>query len=347
MSEDLTRFLETVAPETHLRVERELGDGFVVLKRDEAERRQAAQDVRCSEDIVIELLRNSRDAGATAIYVATTLEAGQRLITVIDNGCGIPERLHDTVFEPRVTSKLDSVHMDTWGIHGRGMALYSIRQNCLQARVCVSAPGLGCAMATRSDISTLPERTDQSGFPTFTLESEGRVKIGGPKNILRTCAEFAMQHRGQVSVFVGTPTEIAATLVDGGLQRYSLAELSLKPDEATVPFAYRPAFSHSPQQLAELLENLGIQLSTRTARRILDGEIAPLQPMHEIIRELLSAQPLTANPTPAKRSTRKSVVKISPEDIRNLRTQVKEDFRPLAQRYYLDGEVEPRVSVNR
>ncbi len=90
------------------------GGGFVRLKRSEAEKRQAAQDIRSTEDVVIECLRNARDAGARRIYVAVSRDEAKRSLVVVDDGCGVPENMNDRIFEPRVTSKLDSAHMDKW-----------------------------------------------------------------------------------------------------------------------------------------------------------------------------------------------------------------------------------------
>ena len=46
----------------------------------EAERRQAKHDIQHVEDIVIEMLRNARDAGADKVYLATTKEDGVRTL---------------------------------------------------------------------------------------------------------------------------------------------------------------------------------------------------------------------------------------------------------------------------
>ena len=51
--EALEAFIENVCGDSHLRVEADLGDGFVRLRSAEAERRQAAHDIRSTEDIVI------------------------------------------------------------------------------------------------------------------------------------------------------------------------------------------------------------------------------------------------------------------------------------------------------
>ena len=48
----LAGFVASVNGEGHLRVEYDYGDGFVRLRTSEAERRQAAQDIRNTESIV-------------------------------------------------------------------------------------------------------------------------------------------------------------------------------------------------------------------------------------------------------------------------------------------------------
>ena len=101
---DLLSFVSAMGGERALRVEENLGEGYVRLRVSEAERRQAKQDVRCVEDAVIELLRNARDAGARHVYVATSREGDLRTTTVLDDGAGIPEDMHERVFEARVTS---------------------------------------------------------------------------------------------------------------------------------------------------------------------------------------------------------------------------------------------------
>lgn len=119
----LADFVSDVLGSSAIRVEENLGDGYVRLVVDEAERRQARHDIRCVEDVVIEMLRNARDAGASQIFVATSRSGDERRLVMLDDGCGIPDELQEKVFEARVTSKLDTVHEDRWGIHGRGMAL--------------------------------------------------------------------------------------------------------------------------------------------------------------------------------------------------------------------------------
>ena len=175
--EALEAFIENVCGDSHLRVEADLGDGFVRLRSAEAERRQAAHDIRSTEDIVIEMLRNARDAHAKSIFLAVSREGQRRRLVMIDDGDGVPAAMHERIFEPRVTSKLDSMHMDKWGIHGRGMALYSIAVNAETARVVASDAGKGAALFVETiqsfhpynedSLSLILEEYSKSGFQVF------------------------------------------------------------------------------------------------------------------------------------------------------------------------------------
>ena len=197
---NLEQFVDSICDESHLRIEDDLGDGFVRLRTSEAERRQAAHDIRSTEDIVIELLRNARDAHARTIFLAVGRDGDTRKLTMLDDGDGIPLALHEKIFEPRVTSKLDTVHMDKWGVHGRGMALYSIKVNSTQAKVLASDKDFGSAIYVETDLTKLPERADQSTFPTFEVTDAGTYSMRGPKNIIRTATEFALESRKACTV---------------------------------------------------------------------------------------------------------------------------------------------------
>ena len=215
---NLEQFVDSICDESHLRIEDDLGDGFVRLRTSEAERRQAAHDIRSTEDIVIELLRNARDAHARTIFLAVGRDGNTRKLTMLDDGDGIPLALHEKIFEPRVTSKLDTVHIDKWGVHGRGMALYSIKVNSTQAKVLASDKDFGSAIYVETDLTKLPERADQSTFPTFEVTEAGTYSMRGPKNIVRTAMEFALESRKACTVYWGSATEIAATLYEAVLE---------------------------------------------------------------------------------------------------------------------------------
>ena len=84
---DLNKFLEQLNINDALSVEEDLGNGYVRLKISEAERRQALQDINSVEDIIVELLRNSRDAGSSNVFIGTKkIEDKTRIIHFIDDG---------------------------------------------------------------------------------------------------------------------------------------------------------------------------------------------------------------------------------------------------------------------
>ena len=203
MTDDsLVEFIDNVCGDSRLRVEQDFGGGFVRLRSSEAERRQAAQDIRSSEDILIELLRNARDAHARHIFIALQREEARRRIVVIDDGDGIPEAMRERIFEPRVTSKLDTAHMDKWGMHGRGMALYSVSVNAQRACVAASHEGGGTSIVVETDLGKLGEKTDQSTFPRFET-ADNALAMRGPKT-------FCAQRRSSPSSIAMTARSSAA-----------------------------------------------------------------------------------------------------------------------------------------
>ena len=207
----LVDFVAAVSGDTAVRVEESLGEGFVRLRVGEAERRQAKHDIRCIEDVAIEMLRNSRDAGARRILVATTREGDTRSLVMIDDGSGVPDSMRERIFDARVTSKLDTVHMDRWGVHGRGMALFSIKENTRMARVMASGKGLGSSIRVEADATELPERKDQSTWPSVGRGDEGQTQLKGPHNIIRTCCEFALEERPNCEVYLGSAADVLST----------------------------------------------------------------------------------------------------------------------------------------
>lgn len=352
---NLASFIEDVCGEGHLRVETDLGGGFVRLRSSEAERRQAAQDIRSSEDIIIEMLRNARDAHASNIFVACTREGSTRRIVMIDDGDGVPKHLQRTVFEPRVTSKLDSMHMDKWGVHGRGMALYSIAVNAESATISASDSGLGSAFVIQTDLHKLPEKTDQSSFPTFELNEAGTVAVRGPKNILRTACEFAIESRTAVNVFIGSSTDIAATLYAFGLGKLSAEDRLSGENDPRLPICKRLSACSSLSAFHQTAESLGLLMSERSARRILDGQIAPLSPLlakikidglqtaHALEREGAESQGKTANAT----SRHAKGLKLADEDAARFARQISQAYAELADAYYLDANIEPHIRVSK
>ncbi|MEE0663378.1 MAG: ATP-binding protein, partial [Collinsella bouchesdurhonensis] len=241
---ELISFIASMSGEGNLRVEENLGEGFVRLRVSEAERRQAKHDIQHVEDIVIEMLRNARDAGATRIYVATFKEEGMRSLLFLDNGCGVPEDMRERIFDARVTSKLESMKMDRWGVHGRGMALFSIRQNVDDVEVVASGKDLGSSFKVLVNTDVLNERADQSSWPIASKDETGAYHCArGPHNILRTVCDFSLEEMHGCDVFIGSPTEIAATLYSHARGELDASRLLFLDNESTLPVTTRLGFA--------------------------------------------------------------------------------------------------------
>lgn len=347
-------FLAATDSNQKIRVEADLGFGFVRLRSEEAERRQAIHDIRSSEDVVIELLRNARDAGAQHIYLATSKEGDERFITVIDDGCGIPSSMHKEIFESRVTSKLDTMALDKWGVHGRGMALYSITVNTKTARVMQSAPGQGTAIRICIDSLSLTEKRDQSTYPTFEATESGAISVRGPKNIIRTTCEFALD-TPQTQVYLGSATEIAATLYHHGRQATNLIDRVFDDEAEILNIPQQLAYCQTPATFQNQAEHVGLSMSERSARRILDEEIKPLPTVLEQLAALLrNSQTASEEDTPETapelqtyEPDRGKLTSFASHDLDQFREDILKAYKPLADAYYLNPFQEPRIKLSK
>jgi hypothetical protein len=294
---DYNKFFTDLNIAEQLKVEEDLGSGYVKLKISESERRQALQDIKCVEDIVVELLRNSRDAGSKNIFIATKKTAEKRrLIYCIDDGRGIPQKFHNLIFQSRVTSKLEDGTKDFYGFHGRGMALFSIKLNVEDVRIIYSDLKKGTCMLVDVDLEKIPEKKDQSALPHVTKNNDTYEISGGVNNIIRVVIEFALQNAG-INFYYGSPTQIIATLIDShrnstdkevldaevkkvkSLEDFDLSVLS--KDINITGFAY---YADNYAALEQILKKFyAMDISVRNVQRLIYGEIAPLKSIHKSI----------------------------------------------------------------
>jgi len=356
MAEDnLLNFVTSLTGERYLRVEEDLGYGYVRLQVTEAERRQARHDIRSVEDVVVELLRNSRDANASRIFVSTYKDAQmQRIINVIDDGWGIPVDVHDKIFEPRVTGRLDNLVEDTYGVHGRGMALYSIRCNTKEADLICSAPGKGSIFRTVIDTRKLPERKDQSTLPEVQ-KSHGQLReLRGPHNIPRLLVEFNLEHP-ELNLYFGSPAEILATMYTLSqplLPKPSFSEAEIEQffDQiiATSDLKFWQLSSLAPNALALSYlgkKYYGLEVSERNAYRILSGQIKPLSPL---VNDVLDRSKERLAPQSSEVKLKELGVDnlakyIQSEDLKLLGEGVAKMFEQIGSKYFLQLHGQPEV----
>ncbi len=339
----LIDFVTSVSGDGYLKVEESLGDGYVRLRVPEAERRQAKHDIRSFEDVVIELLRNARDAHAQRIFIATTRDGAVRELTMVDDGIGIPQNLQEAIFEPRVTSKLETMVMDRWGVHGRGMALFSVRENVKKATVACSAPHKGASVTVAAETDQLSERADQSTWPVVEVDDSGAPKVArGPHNIVRRVVEFACEHP-ELELYLGTPTEILATLHSLGRRHLDISDLMFCDDLDRLVVWQRPAACGDAAELGEIAAAIGLPVSERTAHRILAGELGTLEPL---LTQLLGTDEPEPKPAPDIYRDRRSL-HLHHSDVAAFRAELTKAFDLLAERYYLSLRGEPKVTVGK
>ncbi|MBA2442124.1 MAG: ATP-binding protein [Rubrobacter sp.] len=234
---------------------RELGHGFARLSGREGVRRVPPR-ITCVEDALFELLRNARDAGARNVYVASTLRRRRyRILTVIDDGEGIPASYTDRVFEPGVTTRHlrpALSHADE-PPHGAGLSLYHLKELSESAEfLSASNP---TSVRAAFDTSKLPETSLQSG----TRPSRS--------NIPATLDALALLQNSP-TIYHATPSRILSTL----LKNHIIPPVS----NVNRPDADKPG---SASRVREEAKRLGLQVSGRTVQRVLRGSVDPAMPV--------------------------------------------------------------------
>ena len=288
---DIKGFLSELGLENVLSVEQDLGEGYVKLRTSEGERRQALQDIKSVEDIIIELLRNSRDAKAENIFIGTKkIGDKKRLIYFCDDGEGIPEKFHKIIFEARVTSKLENAVKDIYGYHGRGMALFSISLNAEEIKIVFSELKRGTSFFLELDIEKIPEKKDQSVFPQLVFSDGNLNIIGGVNNIARILVEFSIQNP-KINIYYGTPSQIVLSMIDiaeseigsGNLKKndeFSQVE-KLFLEDKKIKLRHVPYFASNYTVLGQTVNKFfNMEISDRTLQRIIYNEFKPLEPIN-------------------------------------------------------------------
>jgi anti-sigma regulatory factor (Ser/Thr protein kinase) len=345
VDDSLLGFVKEFSDQATITVEEELGHGYVRLKVTEAERRQALQDIRCVEDVVKEIVRNSRDAGAGAIYVSFQKEKGRwRNITVLDDGAGIPQELHRKIFEARVTSKVRDVVEDRFGIHGRGMALYSIKQVADDVRLVNSAEGRGTIIQARIDTEKVPEKKNQSLFPELEVDENGVLSpASGPNNVPRVLTEFILNDNS-TSLFLGSNAEILATLYSHSMELRK--QWATGKGNARKPLWFDLAQFKEGRKLHQFsLEQLGLHVSERNAFRIIEREVQPLISVNELMKDRHFSRPVKRADLHRQPKTGWSdnlARRMDQDDMAAICSQLQEIVKTIAEKYHIEVE-EPSI----
>ncbi len=270
--------------------------------------------------------------------MASRREKGRwRRLTVLDEGSGIPRPVQARIFESRVTSKVDEVLTDSHGIHGRGMALFSIRRAVESIELVRSGEGRGTIFKVLVDLHRLPERKDQSTWPTISLE-DGAMVATGPHNVLRSLVELTFDESAP-SIYLGSNAEVLATLFAHSRElarrgRDGRSTRDVPSGRTCTPSARERSWPITPPS------PLGLEVSERNAFRILEEDIGPLLPLNELsLRRSGIEQPSVPGGEDgervAPRETYRTTRRFSRSDLDDLAAEVLEAAGKMGDKYFL------------
>jgi Histidine kinase-, DNA gyrase B-, and HSP90-like ATPase len=279
---------------------RDLGSGFARLTGAEGARRSAS-NLRSIEDALFELLRNSRDAGARNIYVASSSRARRyRTLVVIDDGRGIPETHKHLVFEPGVTTRhlapvRDSAREDA--PHGAGLSLYRIRNAAVLAEV-VSASS-PTALKVVFDTRVLPEKSLQTTRPGSRPSKT---------NIPATLTKFArLSTPNPPRLYHASPARTFARLLENHIIQRTNARATT--------------------QLRAAALSLGLEVSLRTVQRVVAGKVSAAD---EVVAEAMDER--TSRYVERQNEAAGPILSVGPQDL----AQIRAVLRRVARSNYLD-----------
>ena len=192
----------------------------------------------------------------------------------------------------------------------------------------------------------LGERADQSSWPQAVKDEDGHyVCARGPHNIIRAACEFALEELRACDVYLGSPSEIAATLHAQASSRLDASRLLFIDDEAELPVVDRLGLASDAEDFIRICSGLGLEMSERTAHRILAGQIKPVRGVTaRLLRERDSSSHASA---PVDLAKDRRGLRIAKDDMAQFSRAVERDFNDLASRYYLNLCGDPKIRVSR
>ena len=115
-------------------------------------------------------------------------------------------------------------------------------------------------------------------------------------------------------------------------------------DEAELPVCERLGCAADAADLMRIARSIGLEMSERTAHRILSGQIKPLR---SVTSRLLRMRSERKAPAPIDLSRDRRGLKIAQDDLDEFSRVLERDFEGIAARYYLSLSREPRIRVSR
>jgi hypothetical protein len=149
-----------------------------------------------------------------------------------------------------------------------------------------------------------------------------------------------------MSVRLGSPAETARAMLDFGQKRISDKELFFVDGLSAVALPNRFAAASGAEELAGAAVALGLDISERTAHRILQGSIAPAP---DVLRELEARRLAQGGAAAAAggAGVPQKGLKISKGDMDLFARKLEEAFEVISERYYVSLLESPKISVSK
>ena len=103
-------------------------------------------------------------------------------------------------------------------------------------------------------------------------------------------------------------------------------------------------FATDAAEFMAIAATLGIEISERTAHRILSGSIAPVR---SVASRLLRLHEPALKPDRVDLTADRRGLKLSKDDMSAFQRSMERDFSYLAERYYLQLSSEPKIRVHK
>jgi hypothetical protein len=130
-------------------------------------------------------------------------------------------------------------------------------------------------------------------------------------------------------------------MLESGQRTLERETLLFCDDISTLPLCQRLAACADASELEANCRALGLEISERTAHRILSRQIEPLKPLLERVAPVRAPKP--APGIDLMRDSRG--LKLAQEDVESFSRSLEAAFEPLAQRYYLSLKDMPKIRV--
>ena len=120
-----------------------------------------------------------------------------------------------------------------------------------------------------------------------------------------------------------------------------MTDVLFNDDVSSIRLTQRLAYASGADDLTSLAHGIGLEISERTAHRILAGSIAPLRPLLKDARKRVIA----AEPKPSDLTQDARGLKVAREDLDSFSRRIEEAFDDISSKYFLNLRQSPKVRV--